>query len=263
MLARVRATPKSLKNLGLLLDMDLNRSETLVRRILILTSIALAALIGLPLPAAAAPIATTISLDTVYVGGTPDGTAPWLTAEFTSSVGSTTGTLVLTSHTPDFVQGLNSPKAVIGWAFYLDQGVSTLSCNTGKCADNEALYKASGLNTGPVPGIFNLGFGWSSGNRFMGGDTVTYNLTFSNALTGSPFVDNTFGWSSVAHVQGITSTTDDCSSGWIVSGDGSVATDNGSCTRPPVVVPEPGELGMFGLGLLFAGLFLGLRRRYS
>lgn len=265
MLTRVQAGPKSLKNLGLLLDMDLNRSQTLVRRILILTSIVLAALIGLPSPAAAAPIATTISLDTVYVGGTPDGTAPWLTAEFTSSVGSTTGTLVLTSHTPNFVQGLNSPKAVIGWGFYLDQGISDLVCanDGGNCADNNSLYNPDSFNTGPVPGIFNLGFGWSSGSRFVGGDSATYNLTFLNALTGNPFVENAFGWSSVAHVQGITSVTGDCVSGWIVSGNGDVATDNGSCTTPPVVVPEPGELGMFGLGLLFAGLFLGLRRRHS
>lgn len=235
-----------------------------MRRIPILTSIALAALIGLPSPAAAVPtpITTDINLDAVFTGGTPDGTAPWLTAQFTSTMGSKTGTLVLSSAS-DFVQGLNSKKATVGWAFYLDQGVSGLTCTTGKCADNNAFYDASGLNTGPVPGIFNLGFGWSSGNRFIAGDSVTYNLTFSNALTGNPFGPNGSGLWSVAHVQGITGSCE--TSGWIVSGDASGAGGSASCstTPPPVVVPEPGELGMFGLGLLFAGLFLGLRRRYS
>lgn len=32
---------------------------------------------------------------------------------------------------------------------------------------------------------------------------------------------------------------------------------------PPVPVPEPGVLGMFGLGALLAGLFAGSRRRFS
>jgi len=66
----------------------------------------------------------------------------------------------------------------------------------------------------------------------------------------------------VAHIQGI-GTKGDCS-GWIVSGDGTVAEGSGPCADPSLVtVPEPGKLGMFGLGLLIAGLFLGLRRRYN
>lgn len=235
-----------------------------MKRTLMLTGIALAALTVLPLQAVATPITATIDLDTVFTGSTPDGSAPWLTAEFTSSTGSSTGTLVLSSTTggSDFLQGLDSKKSPpadnVGWAFYLNQALSSLTCTAGKCADNNALFAAGGLNTGPVPGTFNLGFGWSSGNRFMGGDSATYALTFSSALSGNPFVQNGSSWSSVAHVQGITG---GCS-GWIVSGDGTVGQGSGPCT-PPVVVPEPDELGLFGLGLLLAGLLLGLRRRFN
>jgi hypothetical protein len=237
-----------------------------VKRILILTGIALATLTVLPLQVAATPISASIDLNTVFTGSTPDGSAPWLTAEFTSSVGSQTGTLVLSFHTTgsDFVQGMSSKKSVVGWAFYLNQALSPsgITCTAGTCAGNGASYNASGFNTGPVPGTFNLAFGWSPGSRFTAGDSATYDLTFSSLLTGNPFVENGSGWSSVAHIQGI-GPKGDCS-GWIVSGDGTGAEGSGSCADPrSVTVPEPGKLGMFGLGLLFAGLFLGLRRRYN
>lgn len=234
-----------------------------MKRILLLTGIALAALAGLPMQAAATPITATIDLSTVFTGSTPDGSGPWLSAQFTSIAGSKTGTLVLTSHLsgPDFLQGLSSTKSTVGWAFYLSQTLSGLTCASGSCAGNNALYKASGLNTGPVPGVFNLGFGWSPGDRFFAGDVATYDLTFSHALTGNPFVDNGSGWSSVAHVQGIA--PGGCS-GWIVAGDGTGAQGSTPCPgRSREFVPEPDELGVFGFGLLFAGLCLGLRRRYN
>jgi len=84
-------------------------------------------------------------------------------------------------------------------------------------------------------------------NRSGAGDSAIYDLTFDSALSGDPFVANGDGWSSVAHVQGIGPSGD---SGWIVAGG-------------PVVVPEPAELGLFGVGALVIGLFAGLRRRWS
>jgi hypothetical protein len=229
-----------------------------MKRILVLAGMTLIAVIALPLRVAATPISTTINLDTVFAGNTPDGTAPWLRAQFTSSVGSNTGTLVLTSLMtgPDFEQGLSNEKAVVGWAFYLNQALSSsgITCTVGTCAGNGALYSASGFNAGPVPGIFNLAFGWSPSGRFLGGDSATYALTFLSPLTGNPFVENASRWSSVAHVQGIAG---NCS-GWIVAGDGVGADGSGPCTGT-LSVPEPGELGLFGLGLLLAGLFLGMK----
>lgn len=229
--------------------------------VFLLFTVALA--FGVAAPALSTPITTTINLGTVYAGNTPDGTPPWLTATFTSSTGSTTGTLTLTSHlsASDFLQGLNSKKSTVGWAFYLNQSLVSLTCESGgTCADNNALFGGS-YNAGPVPGTFNLAFGWSSKNRFVAGSSAIYDLTFMSSLTGNPFGPNGGNWWSVAHVQGITG---ECS-GWIVSGDGSGASGSGPCTRtpPPRNVPEPAGLGVFGIGLLAIGLFLGLRRRMA
>lgn len=221
---------------------------------------AIAGLLATATPAFAIPISQTISLNQVYTGNTPDGAPPWLVATFTQT-GSNTGTLTLTSKLAglDFLQGLNSPKATIGWSFYLDQSLSALSCSSGVCADNGALFGGS-YNSGPVPGVFNLAFGWSSGNRFDGTDSAIYDLTFASALTGNPFAANGSDWFSVAHVQGI-GPNGSCS-GWIVAGDGTLGTGSGSCGGT-TNVPEPGALGMFGLGVLLMGGFLGWRRRYS
>jgi hypothetical protein len=55
-------------------------------------------------------------------------------------------------------------------------------------------------------------------------------------------------------------------SGWIVAGDGSGASGDGPCGNtppPPHDVSEPARLGVFGLGVLLIGGFLGWRRRYS
>lgn len=220
-----------------------------------------------PVFASVSWISATISLNQVYTGATPDGTPPWLVATFTQT-GPTTGTLTLTSDlsASDFLQGLNSPHATdnVGWAFYLNQSLSSVTCETGgTCGNGNSGFNASGFNTGPVGGVFNLAFGWGPGasNRFVAGSAATYDLTFSSDLTGNPFVGNTDGWLSVAHVQGITG---GCS-GWIVAGTGSLGTGSGPCTitPPPHSVPEPSDLGIFGLGVLLIGGFLGWRRRQS
>ncbi|HUW53992.1 MAG TPA: PEP-CTERM sorting domain-containing protein [Rhodanobacter sp.] len=239
-----------------------------MKRFLVLSGLAMAAMASMPALAVvdtdgggtSTPINTTINVDTVFTGSLPDGVAPWLTAQFTSDLGSQSGTLTLSSNTygPDFLQGLSSSRSTIGWAFYLNQTVTGITCTSETCADNGAFWNAGGFDSGPVPGVFNLAFGWSSGNRFQSGDSEVYGLTFASALTGDPFALNGSDWLSAAHMQGITG---DCS-GWIVSGTG--AAQGGSpCTTDPVRVPEPTEPGMFGLGLLLMGLLVGLRRRYN
>jgi len=217
------------------------------------------ALVATATPAFAVPISQTIQLNQVYTGFTPDGSAPWLTATFTQT-GADAGTLTLTSLLggSDFLQGLENSHAAIGWAFYLNQSLSGLSCSSGACASNNALFGGS-YNSGPVPGVFNLAFGWSSGSRFDGTDSAVYDLTFASALTGNPFSANGSDWWSVAHVQGI-GTNGSCS-GWIVSGTGTLGSGSGACGGTHEV-PEPGALGVFGMGILLIGGFLGWRRRY-
>lgn len=105
-----------------------------------------------------------------------------------------------------------------------------------------------------------------SQGRFLSGDVAVYTISFNTALADSPFAPTPIGknkkggWLSAAHVQGIG--TAGCS-GWIVSGGGQGASgDDGKCTgTPPISVPEPSVLGMFGLGTLVLGLFAGLGRR--
>lgn len=219
----------------------------------ILGSVALAAAAWLGLASPAFATTQTINLDQIYTGFIPDGPSPWLTATFTYTPGSTTGTLVLQSNlsASDFVQGANG---VTGWGFYLDGNSLASSSCAGVCANT---VLTSALNSGPVPGGFNFGFGWTSQNRFDASDTATYTLMFANALSGSPFVANPSGWLSYAHVQGLNG---GCSS-FIVSGQGTLGEQDGFCD--PQSVPEPAGLGVFGIGVMLIGLFLGLRRRFA
>lgn len=225
---------------------------------------------GMSLPALAVPVTQTIKLDQVFTGTVPNGPAPWLTATFVydNDGSSNTGTLTLQSHltSGDFVKG--GTGQITGWNFFINSGfsLSTLSCTGTYCAaSTRTTLKAIGPN-GPNGGTgsFNLGFGWLAGNTFDGTDSAIYTLTFASPLTGDPFGANSLGWWSVAHVQGINVQGCD-DSGWIVSGANGQNAGSGICGTPPPPhnVPEPGALGMFGLGVLLMGGFLGWRRRYS
>ena len=222
-----------------------------MKKILPILLLGLVAAASLPAYATPTPISTTINLNTVFAGNTPDGSAPWLVATFTSTTGSNSGTLTLTSNLSDFdfLQGLESSNAAVGWAFYLNTGISTILCHEAtNCADN--VLSGGGYNGGPTGKNWNLAFGWPVGSRFVSGDTAVYDITFASNLTDSPFVANPgdkhgqgAGWLSVAHVQGITG---GCS-GWIVAGNGTGANGDGPCTEtPPTNVPEPSVLGVFG-----------------
>jgi len=223
--------------------------------------VAAVAWLGLSTPAFATAITQTINLGQVYTGTTPNGSAPWLVATFTFDTNSTTGTLTLQSNltSSNFLQGVN----VAGWDFNLASGVTLQPDPTcsGACATTVNIG-ASG--SGPVPGGFNLGFFWGpgAGSRFDGSDVATYTLMFDDALSASPFVANTSGWLSTAHVQGITMAGCD-NSGWIVDDGNGTGAGNEVCGGMTTSVPEPGALGMFGLGVLLMGGFLGWRRRYS
>lgn len=208
----------------------------------------------------ASSISTTINLGTVYTGDLPSGAAPWLKAEFSSTVGASTGTLTITSGLTgtEKVQGLESSKAAVGLAFHLTQAVNGIGYVSGTQAQM-ALY-ASSFNAGPVPGAYNLAFGWSSGNTFGAGDQVVYTLNFTGPLTNDPFKPNEDGWAAVAHIQDIDGSS--CS-GWIVAGNGDGADGGTPCATTHPSVPEPAGLGVFGFGVLLVGAFVGLRRRVA
>lgn len=244
----------------------------------ILGAVLVAAVGWLGLASPAFATIQTIDLGIVYAGNTPDGTAPWLKATFTYTPGSNTGTLLLQANlgAQDFIGGVgNSPNAQpkVGWAFYLDPSLtlSSVACVTSTSSNYNCATKAlfgGSYKAGSTIGSFNLLFAWSPGNRFVGSDYATYTLTLSGTeiFSSDPFVVNgdDTGWLSAAHVQGI-GPNQTCS-GWIVNGSVSSGTPNGtSCgnSPPPTSVPEPGVLGMFGLGVLLIGGFLGWRRRQS
>ncbi|MEJ2479761.1 MAG: PEP-CTERM sorting domain-containing protein [Acidihalobacter sp.] len=230
-------------------------------------------LIGLLCVAAAhaTPIET-IELKQVYTGYIPDGAAPWLTASV--AYGNSGNDLVLTLSSSlsgsDFLQGMQgqNDNGAVGWAFnFVPVGsIANISCDSTlstNCASKVAL--GGNYNSGPVPGTFNLAFGWDSGNRFQQGDTAVYDIllnsseTQSLALVALPqqnyIQENNAGWSSVAHIQGIQQSC----SGWVVSGSGSIADGGQVCGSRNV--PEPSELSvmLFGITLL-GGLYLRRRR---
>jgi hypothetical protein len=170
-------------------------------------------------------------------GMDPDGSPPWLVASY-DQTGSDTVTLTLTSllRATDALWGLEEPSAAVGWAFYLNQPLSGISCRSGTCGNSNSGFNASGFDTGPVGGLFNLGFGWDRFQPFAAEDSAVYDLTFASALVWFPFdVGPGTDLFSVAQVQGIGPAGD---SSWIVAA--------------PLPIPEPEEFGLFGLGVLIA-----------
>ena len=222
--------------------------------------VAATACVGLSTPAFAT--VQTIDLGTVYTGNTPDGAPWWLQATFTYDENSTTGTLDLTANLQDanFVGsgGFN------GLGFYL--AGNTLNSVNFVSGTQASTVNIGSYNAPPAGmGEFNLNFQWDSSDRFNGSDTAEYTLTFADLLAVSPFMPNSNGWTAYAHIQGITNASDGgtCSA-WIVDdgGTGPVGEQDGTCGGS-TNVPEPGALGMFGLGVMLIGGFLGWRRRYS
>lgn len=213
--------------------------------------------------ALATPVTQTINLDQVFTGPTPSGTAPWLVATFQfdpGTSGTDTGTLTLTSYLSDgnFVQG---GSGATGWRFNLGNiGLTGSDCTAGNCGTLDTSVKGGpgGL------GSYDFGYSWTESSRFDGSDTATYTLTFDSVFTTSPFTANDSGWISAAHIQGIPLGNGTCSA-WIVdAGDGTGTLVGGGCGSGGTTdVPEPGVLGLFGLGVLLIGGFVTWRRRCS
>jgi hypothetical protein len=218
-------------------------------------AILLAAAITLPAQAAT----VTFDLDIEFSGAqSPQGPAPWITAEIDDSVGGA-DTVRLTMTTPN----LTLNESVTSWFFNFSGDATQLAFTEVDVtaavvnniytdnSDSDPNLKADG------DGFFDFGFDFAPppGNmasRFTSGETIVYDLTYIAPISASDFEvlsapgGGNGSFFSAAHVQAINDPAycagigPDCGSGWIGA------------------VPVPAAVWLFGSGLL--GL-LGVARK--
>lgn len=206
-----------------------------------------------PSPASGSPLNSYL---TAVLTGTQLGGGPW------------NDTLTLTSYLTggSFVSGSGNAK-MIGWAFSTsltgteldglasflsatDSGGNPVNC-TGTCAKSITTGSAN-INTGAVPGSYNLAFYWDA-NAFADGSAATYTFTgydpgsFFSATSGYDGQNLVTNLTSVAHIQGYGPANLSCSA-FVVNGTAQgVKPSMSNCINN---VPEPSELPMMGFGLL-------------
>jgi hypothetical protein len=203
----------------------------------------------------------TFDLDTVYSGGTPNGTPPYLTATFEDDPN---GVLVTFS-----ALNLAASEFVGFWLFNIDPAFSDASFDAADITRVSGATAAVSLAANTPPDFsagpskyYDLKFDFenssSSNNRLSPtAYTQAVYLITSPTLTPEDFnflssQSKGFQYSSAAHIQSIASTDPNLTSGWIADGN---ASDN----DVPVTVPEPSSAAaaIFGLSALgLAGRFV-------
>jgi hypothetical protein len=209
------------------------------------------AMLALGLLAQPAQADFTINLNQVATGDTPSGSAPWLTATFVDTAPGVV-TLTLTSNLTanNFLQGSANNMA---WLFNfnpdLDASDLTITYVSGVAAVSPITQENNGATLSPFD-AFDIGFYWSSQNRFEEGDTAVY--TFSMAgLTAADFqFANGDGYYSAAHIQGTSGT----------AGSSKIYGDEYIIEPEVGAVPAPAGLILAVIGVASLGS-VGLRRR--
>ena len=217
-----------------------------MKTLLAKTSAALAS--GVLLCALAAPAnALIISYDDIVTGAIPNSPAPWMTASITNgSSGGLSGVNV--TLTPRVV----SPEFITSIFFSLTGEYTLSDPTTTPDIRRSSCNGSAPANTGP----WQLCYSFAPSDQWNTSDgAVSF---FLRGMRENNFVYNSDGWRSVAHVQGIVG--DQSCSSWIGDyvGTGGIAPSNSGACTTTTSVPEPGTLGLLGLGL--AGIGLSRRR---
>lgn len=222
----------------------------------------------------AAGATVVFNMDTIADGPTPSGSSPWLVATINNVSGGVT--IKLENHLASGAEFISEAL------FNLDPAITDLSGMTASTSDTSVgttsdwslLKNINGLTGGGATGKFDSGFGFQTSNsaaRFTGGESVTFTVLMTGldendflyfSQTGNPSHPSYTGWSAVAHVQGITVNGNSCSTwigDWNSTAPAPAPTNTQACTRHEV--PEPGTLGLLGLGL--AGFGFGFKRRQT
>jgi hypothetical protein len=212
-------------------------------------------LLGGILPLSASTI--TYDFGQVSSGTTPVGAAPWLQAVFTdNSLPANTVQLTLTAG------NLVGSEFVSCWYFNLNPALDptalsfSLAGSTGSFANPSIQTEANGFKAGP-DGKFDilLGFSTASGQRFTGGDSLTFTITDLNGLTASDFNQFSTACGSGAYTSAtdVQSIGDNGGSAWI-NPTSIVANDQ----RAPAVPDGSETVALLGVSLL---AIEGLRRK--
>jgi hypothetical protein len=229
-----------------------------LRRFAALSAAMSALALAAPAPAGAATL--TLGLDVEFSGATPpvSGTTPWVTATFDDSVGGP-NTVRLTM-TADNLTGGTTGENIELFHFNFDPLLDPTALSF-TAVDNSASNPENGQGDNGIftgvnafmangDGNYDIVFNFppppgQSGNRFTGGESVIYDITYTSAIdvnSFNHFSDEGGGqgtYLAAAHIQRINGND----SGWIG------------------VVPEPSTAALFGLGMV--GVASIRRRRRS
>jgi hypothetical protein len=213
---------------------------------------------ALSLTASAANAALVYELNTVYTGGTPSGSAPWLRMTFTDKAGYVELKIEnLLSAASEFCTWIefNLDPALdpskLSFAFESGQAAKTISTGRsnigegGRWFDIELAYSTSGKNGGA--------------DRFTMGETSIYQISSTEALSEASFAflsssemdeDLNDVYAAAAHIQGIDGDPDSSK----IRIDDSQYPQNGGGS-----VPAPTSTLLCGIGVAMLTLFA--RRR--